>query len=923
MAASLFTYSSTSRRVIPAPNSPPLPIHIKATNVVFNPDIPEVHRGLGLDDFVNFLASCRLRYAISDVPSEFFPEQVCEFYYTATVNEENNAITGTIGHGRHSVFITAELLSAALRLPIFEPFSEPPTIERCKRMFDQLGYDHSKAGTRSALILRQCMTPGWKFFTGALCKCVGHKSRSGDQLSNYEQQVVCSLLLNKRLDYGALFFDQLVQLLRANVRADHVPFPRWLALVFDKFFAPEYFSHSGNPIQCPRISVRMYQDDPLDTDIGISDRMKEWIANPYTVPSLTVDTDEGGADGNHMDHADQEVDHHDGEHFSPQLSHHVISDTGKVPSAPQDFIPQGEHPSQGEHQSQGEHPSPAAHHFSPRMPPISPVAPGSSMVQLPASAFSELMSLTRDISQRLLRIEADVKQIKEVLLLSPPSSPKSDDAQKGGDTDDDVDADDHANGEPNDHADDEPSTHADGEPNTHADGEPNTEPVIRDSDFAGPNSPAATEKYVEDSEHDHEHDEVDDECQILDMNFINPLIPVQQESSGDLEELHPILTDSVADPIISVQGEDSDVESEESHPLSRKRKAADTDLDQSQTDNSSTIKKPKSIVSISNLASEWNMSPDQVKQILDEANQAQLLKNIAQADESLIQHKLQAKGSFEAQMQKFLEFQSKAQSSQPPSGSSKPKADSVLDRIDRKRFEDVLNRRICGDKIIKVKASKPRSEKILTLLITHQGSQHSYTEVVKRDELIRYGYSEWMELLDLASKKTSAHSSELTCALHLLIKKVQRLDLVPKERPQHSGQRSSVPRSRRTKFHVDGEDVLVLDFGAGVINNSLPLGVDPVQHQFISAPEHGMYYLGKNRRMCFQRITEIPKAPTTHLVGLRQMCMSHQDLSGEFHILIAMELLNRRQELLDSPYWPVKIEAEAEYEEFLSRGVLI
>nr|KAJ0213679.1 hypothetical protein LSAT_V11C400208420 [Lactuca sativa] len=265
------------------------------------------------------------------------------------------------------------------------------------------------------------------------------------------------------------------------------------------------------------------------------------------------------------------------------------------------------------------------------------------------------MSLTRDISQRLLRIEADVQQIKEVLLLTPPSSPKSDDAQKGGDTDDDVDADDHANGEPNDHADDEPSTHADGEPNT--------EPVIRDSDFAGPNSPAATEKYVEDSEHDEEHDEADDECQILDMNFIDPLIPVQQESSDDLEESHPILTNPVVDPIIPVQGEDSDVASEESHPLSRKRKAADTDLDHSQTDDSSSVKKPKSIVSISNLASEWNMSPDQVKQILDEANQAQLLKNIAQADESLIQHKLQAKGSFEAQMQKFLEFQSKAQSS--------------------------------------------------------------------------------------------------------------------------------------------------------------------------------------------------------------------------------------------------------------------
>ncbi|CAI9270850.1 unnamed protein product [Lactuca saligna] len=129
MAASLFTLSSTSRRVVPAPNSPPLPIYIKATNVVFNPDILDVHRGLGLDDFVNFLVSCRLRYTISEVPLGFFPEQVCELYYTATVHNENNIISGTIGRGCRSVFITADLLSAALRLPIFEPFPELPTIE--------------------------------------------------------------------------------------------------------------------------------------------------------------------------------------------------------------------------------------------------------------------------------------------------------------------------------------------------------------------------------------------------------------------------------------------------------------------------------------------------------------------------------------------------------------------------------------------------------------------------------------------------------------------------------------------------------------------------------------------------------------------------------------------------------------------------
>jgi hypothetical protein len=89
---------------------------------------------------------------------------------------------------------------------------------------------------------------------------------------------------------------------------------------------------------------------------------------------------------------------------------------------------------------------------------------------------------------------------------------------------------------------------------------------------------------------------------------------------------------------------------------------------------------------------------------------------------------------------------------------------------------------------------------------------------------------------------------------------------------------------------------------------------------FISEPENGMFYLDKNRRMCFQRTIEIPKAPLDHLVGLRQACMGHSDLERDFHILIAMELLNRKDELLNSQHWPVKIEAEQEYEEFQAKG---
>nr|KAJ0198159.1 hypothetical protein LSAT_V11C700362680 [Lactuca sativa] len=149
------------------------------------------------------------------------------------------------------------------------------------------------------------------------------------------------------------------------------------------------------------------------------------------------------------------------------------------------------------------------------MPPCSQAAPGTSFLQIPASAFNELLTLTWDMSQRLLRIEADVHQLKEVLLHTPSSSPQTDDAQKGGDTDDDADADD-------DNADDDPNER-DTEPIDNTIVQTESPKPMHESDSAEPNSPAATEKLVKESEHD---DEPDDECQILDMNFIDPFIPV-------------------------------------------------------------------------------------------------------------------------------------------------------------------------------------------------------------------------------------------------------------------------------------------------------------------------------------------------------------------------------------------------------------
>ena len=67
-----------------APNTPPAPILVVANNVDVVSNFPNQPTNEVLQDFPGFLGSCRLRYALADIPTLFYPKQVCEFYYTCT-----------------------------------------------------------------------------------------------------------------------------------------------------------------------------------------------------------------------------------------------------------------------------------------------------------------------------------------------------------------------------------------------------------------------------------------------------------------------------------------------------------------------------------------------------------------------------------------------------------------------------------------------------------------------------------------------------------------------------------------------------------------------------------------------------------------------------------------------------------------------
>ena len=146
-------------------------------------------------------------------------------------------------------------------------------------------------------------------------------------------------------------------------------------------------------------------------------------------------------------------------------------------------------------------------------------------------------------------------------------------------------------------------------------------------------------------------------------------------------------------------------------------------------------------------------------------------------------------------------------------------------------------------------------------------------------------YKIWTQPVDSDSwHNCCSHTQELKLALNSLIEKCQRLKLIPADKNKSTPTSSASPKPSRTT-HKE----FLYPYSTRYIDNTLPAGVEPVQHLFIRSPEHSMFYMDSNHQMCFQRTSDLPKAQTEHLFHLHLECMGHEKQYG-FHRLIALEL---------------------------------
>ncbi|CAI9301771.1 unnamed protein product [Lactuca saligna] len=82
-------------------------IIIQSKSVAFSDEIPKQFVNLGNKDFVDYVKIDPLRYAFCNFPDPFYPKEVCEFYYTCSIDTFSGTITGTIGDGRYRGTIDA------------------------------------------------------------------------------------------------------------------------------------------------------------------------------------------------------------------------------------------------------------------------------------------------------------------------------------------------------------------------------------------------------------------------------------------------------------------------------------------------------------------------------------------------------------------------------------------------------------------------------------------------------------------------------------------------------------------------------------------------------------------------------------------------------------------------------------------------
>ena len=174
-----------------------------------------------------------------------------------------------------------------------------------------------------------------------------------------------------------------------------------------------------------------------------------------------------------------------------------------------------------------------------------------------------------------------------------------------------------------------------------------------------------------------------------------------------------------------------------------------------------------------------------------------------------------------------------------------------------KRFKNVANRRSHKAKIIKVMVQKKRNGPWMMRI---SRADLMGDEDVNVDSMWKIGYSEWMKIRDILTSRKSEPDIYVVRRIDKLVERVKEIGLLPPRvettkilqpiGPVVQRKRSQRPKEADiVRSLIEQGDEPSAD---PILNLRLPIGVDPIEGEFITKLEMGMFFKDPLlQKMCF------------------------------------------------------------------------
>ncbi|CAH9119768.1 unnamed protein product [Cuscuta europaea] len=175
------------------------------------------------------------------------------------------------------VILTPSTLRTTLELPAHDSYDPLPAVKDMLKDIESLGYD-SLLPQLSNFCGANLRHP-WKSLFGLVNQCLSPKHAGFDKCNKQILQIFHGIAFNRKYARAALFFTELMDLVKAkeNNKRDIVPYARWLSLIIHETMTTHHAIPQRN--NEPHFAAPKFRYFKQDKDVEPGTRIPDYLLN--------------------------------------------------------------------------------------------------------------------------------------------------------------------------------------------------------------------------------------------------------------------------------------------------------------------------------------------------------------------------------------------------------------------------------------------------------------------------------------------------------------------------------------------------------------------------------------------------------------------------------------------------------------------